>query len=240
MQARFRWLAAVTVVGLAIAVLGLGGCAYFKDWEQLPATATEERAIFVVSHGWHTGVVVAREHLGPLLAFVPPQLGDAAFYEFGWGDKNFYQTEGFHFGVAAKAVLWPTPTTMHVVALKQRPELEFPLSTTVPLYISTAGESKLIAAIAASFAKNEQGESPSTRDGLYGHSRFFDANGKYHAFSTCNTWTARMLAQAGVPTTTVLTLTAGSVVRQSRWAANKYRCCKSGRQFRGAPAAPDP
>jgi hypothetical protein len=99
----------------------MGGCAYFKEWEQLPRSRDDEQTIYVVSHGWHTGVVIARERLGAELAFVPQQLGDSAYYEFGWGDKDFYQTEGFPIGIALKAAFWPTAATMHVVAVPETP-----------------------------------------------------------------------------------------------------------------------
>jgi hypothetical protein len=96
----------------------------------------------------------------------------------------------------------------------------------VTLHVSTDGLQNLTTAIAASFAIDAQGKPTYTGSGLYGErSGFFDGVGRYHFFNTCNTWTARMLDTAGVPTTSVLTLSAGSVMRQSKRAAEKYRCC---------------
>jgi len=227
-----RWRSLAIVVGIAVlvAVLASGGCAYFKEWRHFPADKVDERIIYVVSHGWHTGIVVPRAELGPELAFIPLELGEAAYYEFGWGEKDFYQAPDNTVLLALQAVLWVDDATMHVVAVPKPPAQYFPESETIELHLSKKGLGQLTAAIAASFAKDDDGDSHSTRDGLYGTSRFFDGVGKYYLLNTCNTWTARMLGIAGVPTTTVLTLTAGSVARQTRWAAGKYECC--------APAEP--
>jgi len=222
---RWRTLAIIGGAALLLAVLTTGGCAYFKDWQQLPAQAADETKIYVVSHGWHTGIVVSRAELGPQLAFIPGELGEAAFYEFGWGEKDFYEAPDNTVWLALQAVLWVDDSTMHVVAVPEPPTTYFPSSETIELRLSTKGLEQLTLAIAASFAKDANGNSRSTRDGLYGTSRFFDGVGKYYLFNTCNTWSARMLDVAGVPMTTVMTLTAGSVMRQAQWAAEKYRCC---------------
>ena len=227
MMRRKRWYVVAAVVA-TLAVLGMGGCAYFKDWEQLPATKQDERTVHIVSHGWHTGIVVAREDLNEELRAVTQQLGDAAFYEFGWGDKAFYQSDDPGIGIMFRAVFLPTPSTMHVVAVPEEPAKYFDSSESLTLHVSSGGLDAMIQSIAASFAKDAQGKSLATLPGLYGHSFFFDANGSYYFGNTCNTWTVRMLRRAGVPTTTFLTQTAGSVMRQGKWAIEKYSCCASG------------
>lgn len=226
MSPRKRRYTFAAVVLLAFFTASLtGGCAYFKDWEHLPATKTDERTIYVVSHDWHTGIVVARDDLGSALQFIPTHLGDAAYYEFGWGDKAFYQTEKPTIGIMAKAVFLPTPSTMHVVAVPEAPAIQFPESETVQLHLSQTGLTNLTSGLASSFAMDANAQPVVGPKGLYGHSLFFDATGSYYISNTCNTWTVRMLALAGVPTTEWLTLTAGSAARQARWAAEKYVCC---------------
>jgi uncharacterized protein (TIGR02117 family) len=220
-----KWLAGTTAVIAVLATLCMGGCAYFKDWQQLPVSKIDERTIYVVSHGWHADIVIARNELGDALQFVPAQLGESPYYEFGWGDKAFYQAESATIGIIIKAAFWPTPSTMHVVALPEAPAIHFPESETAELHVSAAGLRALVAAIADSFTKDANGESKSTGVGLYGHSLFFDGNGNYYLTNTCNTWTARMLARAGVPTTETLTITTGSLMRQIKWAAEKYHRC---------------
>jgi uncharacterized protein (TIGR02117 family) len=219
-------LIASAVATVTCALLSLGGCAYFKDWRHLPTSKSDEVTIYVVSHGWHTGIVVPRNQLGEHLAFVPKQLGEYPFYEFGWGEKDFYQAPENTVLLALKASLWVNESTMHVATLPLTPDQYFPASETVTLHVSTNGLHKLTTALAASFATDAQDKAIYTSNGLYGErSGFFDGVGSYHFFNTCNTWTARMLNTAGVPTTTVLTLSAGSVIKQSKRAAEKYQCC---------------
>jgi uncharacterized protein (TIGR02117 family) len=222
---RRRWVLAVTSMLAIISLLSLGGCAYFKEWQQLPTQRSDEETIYVVSHGWHTGIVVARNKLGDKLAFVPGELGESPYYEFGWGEKDFYQAPENTVGLALQALLWVNDSTMHVVAVPSLPSEYFSDSEVVELRLSSDGHQNLTTAIAASFAKDASGLSKSSRDGLYGQSRFFDGVGKYYLLHTCNTWTAKTLAKAGAPLTGVLTLTASGVIRQSQWAAKKYQCC---------------
>jgi uncharacterized protein (TIGR02117 family) len=220
-----RWQRTLIIVGafaLLLGILGTGGCAYFKDWRHLPTSKSDEVTIYVVSHGWHTGIVVPRNQLGEHLAFVPKQLGEYPFYEFGWGEKDFYQAPENTVLLALQAALWIDDSTMHVATMPMPPTEYF----TVTLHVSTQGLRNLTDAIAASFATDSSGKAIYTRGGLYGErSGFFDGVGSYHFFNTCNTWTARMLNTGGVPTTTVLTLSAGSVIKQSKRAAEKYSCC---------------
>jgi uncharacterized protein (TIGR02117 family) len=225
--ARNTWIGALVVCCAAISLLAMGGCAYFKDWKQIPSDKQNELTIYVVGHGWHTGIALARDNLGDELAFIPKELGESAFYEFGWGEKDFYQAPENTVGLALQALFWKNESTMQVVAVPSNPNDYFENSTIVELRVSTEGHRNLAAAVASSFARDENGESRSTRDGLYGHSRFFEARGTFYFANTCNTWTARTLAAAGVPVTTVLTLTAGSVIRQAKRAADKYACCSS-------------
>ena len=39
-------------------------CSSFKSWKYLPKNKSEETYIYVVSHGWYTGVVILNENLG--------------------------------------------------------------------------------------------------------------------------------------------------------------------------------
>ena len=48
--------------------------------------------------------------------------------------------------------------------------------------------------------------------GLYGKSRFYLSRETYHAFNTCNVWTARVLRDAGCPITPATTLTVDSLM----------------------------
>ena len=133
---RIRWLGIVGGLVLLLGVLSAGGCAYFKEWRHLPTSKSDEVTIYIVSHGWHTGIVVPRNHLGEHLAFIPQQMGEYSYYEFGWGEKDFYQAPDNTIPLALQAVLWIDDSTMHVAALPRAPDQYFPASETVTLHVS--------------------------------------------------------------------------------------------------------
>ena len=79
------------------------------------------RLIQVASNGWHTAIVVpapalAATGLLPETANFP----DAAFLEFGWGDRVYYPAKEKTLGMTLAAALTPTPAVMHMAGLAAR------------------------------------------------------------------------------------------------------------------------
>jgi len=171
-------------------------------------------AVYVVNHGWHTGIVIARENLGPDLEFLKRHFDDAEWYEIGWGDRAFYRAERPSIMLALRAGVVPTDSVLHVVALPQSPHTHFRRSRVIELAVDAAGHERMAGAIAAYFKYDKDDDIMPAGKGLYGHSLFFEATGHFHALNTCNTWTARMLARAGVPIRTFMTLRAEGVMKQ--------------------------
>ncbi len=194
---------------LTLIVIGCAGSP-----EQRAAQTTGEKPVYVVGHGWHTGIVIASRDRGPELAFLDRHFDSANWYEIGWGDKQFYQAGEVRAGLMLRAGLVPTDTVLHVTALPERPESYFTNNRVIELRIDAAGLERLTTAVAEYFQYDENGEPLTSGEGLYGESLFFDATGRFHAFNTCNTWTARILKQAGVPIRTFMTLRAHSVMDQ--------------------------
>ena len=98
------------------------GCAGSYSWQALPESSEDERTIFVVSHGWHTGLILPYEPLSALLD-LEKVMGESTYYEFGWGDADFYQAEEVTSGITLKAVLWPTESVLHVVSIREDPRV---------------------------------------------------------------------------------------------------------------------
>ncbi len=175
------------------------------------------RRIHVVSHGWHTGIVVPTDVAISYLPDLEKRFGSVAFLEFGWGDKGFYQAETISAGLAVQAMFWPTDAVMHVVAVPERADRYFPQSEVVSLCVSDAALASMMQFVARSFVRNAHGLAPS-QNGLYGDSQFYAAVGDYFMFNTCNTWTATGLYEAGVEISPHL-LTASAVMRAVATAA---------------------
>lgn len=173
----------------------------------------DERTVTIVSHGWHTGIVLAQEDLGEDLAFVMEHLGEAPFYEFGWGDKAYYQEGEDKPWLMAPAALWPTETVMHVVAVPSEPGSYFPDSEARSLQLSAEGVEAMTGTIRDSFTFEDDEPRPEG-EGLYGDSQFFSGEGRFHLGRTCNTWTLEMLAAGGLPVTPEGTIRARGVMSQ--------------------------
>lgn len=172
-----------------------------------------DRSIYAVSNGWHTGIVLARSHLPN---DVLPETGDfpgAEYFEFSWGDAKYFPAPVKGLGMAVSALLTPTPAVLHLAGLPSHPRQTFPGAETVEIEVTSEGFHKLVAFLDDSFDRDEAAPGVA---GLYRFSRFYPATGRFHLFNTCNTWTARGLAAAGVPVTVNGTMRAEDLMAQLR------------------------
>lgn len=48
-----------------------------------------------------------------------------AYYEIGWGDRDFYQAQEVTSGLTLQALFWSKGAVLHVVALFEHPEQHF-------------------------------------------------------------------------------------------------------------------
>lgn len=204
-------------------LLPLSGCGNCRNWKYLPQTKAQERTVYVIAQGWHTGIVVSREDLGQEFDFLDGELPPGRYYEFGWGEAEFYQAEKLTAGIYLKAVLWSNPSVMQVVSVPTTPEKYFSGSDVVELKLSEIGLQHMKDGLLASFKFDEATHPYPLKKGLYGASRFFKAEGNYAITHTCNSWTADMLEQAGVPMGMLPTLRAASLIREAKHARTCYQ-----------------
>lgn len=204
---------------------------------------TATQALYVVSHGWHTGLIVPlpclEKHLPSLLEGFEQR--DSGWVEVGWGDKGFYQAPEITVALALRAFFASSGAVLHVArpeaSVKQDATLLSPReyyagSEVLELRISDQQMDSLCRFVALSFQRRSsdtQEKAPSSTaqsaqagplqplgKGLYGDSRFYEAIGRYHALHTCNTWTAKGLASAGLDIQAEGTLTARGVMQAVR------------------------
>jgi len=209
---------------LIIYAFMLTGCSALMGWENLPLSKKDEVTVFVVNHGWHTGIVIKGSELSGGLSFLEEHFGKSEYYELGWGDKGFYEAKEITSLITMNAILWPTESVLHVVSLPVSPLKYFAQSEIITMNVSKDGLSKLEEAVSDSF-KRDNGRVIQTGQGIYGKSLFYKGKGSYYFANTCNTWTAKVLNTAGVPIDSLFTFTARSVMRQSERAVSKYSCC---------------
>jgi uncharacterized protein (TIGR02117 family) len=156
-------------------------------------------AVHVVSNGLHTSIVV--EYAELVATGLLPEAKDfrnASFLEFGWGDHVYYPARDETLGMALKAALIPTPAVMHVAALADTPKDTDHDVEVVSVALTHDGFRRMVGAIAGDFMRQSGRRALPKSRGLSSDSYFYDANGSFHLFNTCNTWTARTLRAGGV------------------------------------------
>jgi uncharacterized protein (TIGR02117 family) len=140
------------------------------------------------------------------------RFGNTPYIEFGWGDNMFYPAEEITTGLTLRAILWPTKSVIHAVAIPEKVALFFPDSQVEKLCLSGPDYSLLIRFITNSFYKNEKSDIIQLKKGIYGNSQFYQGEGDFYLMNTCNTWTAKALKSAGLNISPALKLTADSVM----------------------------
>lgn len=161
--------------------------------------AVHAATVYVVNHGWHTGLVIRR---GDIPADLWPEHREAPpgeYLEVGWGQRTFYQTRGPSLLMALRAAFWPGPSVLHLVGFNGPAAAQFPGSEIVALQVDPAQMARLVAYIAQAYERDADGKVIRLGNGLYGDSRFFAAHETFHLLKTCNVWTARALRLAGCP-----------------------------------------
>jgi uncharacterized protein (TIGR02117 family) len=226
---------AVVVVLLVIAVVATARWGDRALWPPEPGSPTV--TVFVVNHGYHAGIIVARRALAEeasrrglsALRYVATRFADFDNLEIGWGDEGFYREvptmQSLTVALALRALFRPgNPSVLHVVGVNADPRASFGNSDLVRLELSTAGFARLANKLDASFARAPGGLLPvELGRGLYGTSLFFRANGTFHIFNGCNHWVAGLLDVAGVPTAPVIATLPDGLLLDLAWRSGRER-----------------
>lgn len=170
-----------------------------NDSLQQAEEATE--TIYLVSHGWHAGIVIKRAEIDPAIWQEADDFPSAEYLEVGWGDKDYYQTPDPDWGITLKAGLLPTDSVLHIVGFRGAVTRYFSASEVIEVGLSESGFKALCRYISASHQRDPAGKAERLGPGLYGNSRFYRSHETYHLFNNCNAWSARALKKAGKPIT---------------------------------------
>jgi uncharacterized protein (TIGR02117 family) len=175
-----------------------------KNLENSPAG--NQVKIYVIDNGVHTSIAVPlKTAVLSWDTIIPLQQlgGDNAkftYLDFGWGDKGFYVNtptwKDIRFGIAVKALFWPSPSVMKVDGYEKVRERPHKIS----INISESEYEKLAEYILNSFEWDQEGKPIKVAEGYDYHDAFYKAVGNYHLFNTSNTWTAKGLQAVGLPT----------------------------------------
>ncbi len=199
-----------------VLAIGCSACAAPIEKAPVAEKSAAHKTIWLVSHGWHAGIVFARTDIPDGIWPAPVGFSDAQYLEVGWGDSDYYRTPDAHEGIILKAALLPTDSVLHIVGFNGAVADYFPYSEIIRMELSSTGFERLIRMIAASFSRDEDGRIQPLGRGLYGNSRFYLSRERYHLFNTCNVWTARVLRAAGIPIVPARAIRVESLMSQAR------------------------
>ncbi|MES2245714.1 MAG: TIGR02117 family protein [Pseudomonadota bacterium] len=202
-----RWLRriAFTLLGLLLAItlyVAVACALVFLPANAKPQAEPATVEAWVLSNGVHTDLVfpvrsatVDWRQLFPLSDFKAPP-PDAEFVAIGWGDREFYlHTPTWGDLTAARAfgaLSGGNRSLLHVTYL-QRAQLR---RGAYKLPLSQAQYAQLVAHVRATLPS---GRATQIAGAHYANDdAFYEAQGSYHLFETCNTWTGRGLRRAGV------------------------------------------
>lgn len=206
-------LGLVAVLLCTLPWLGLAACAGLSPPPRPPETLPGE-PIYVVSNGWHSGVVVEAAGLPPGRWPQRAGLGAYRYLEVGWGDRDAYLADRITPGIALRAALASRGSVLLVAGFDEPVPERYRGSDVVEIRVSIPARDALAQFIQASHAEDAEGrpirlEPRGTAPGM-----FFGARGRFHALNTCNSWTAAALRAAGLPLAPRLTLTAHQLMLQ--------------------------
>ena len=216
-RSRRRWLRRTGFVFLGL-ILAFWLSLTDEDPALFPPKG-EALSIYVIDHGYHSGVIVPIAHLNRAAAAMDRDDPEGAerlrwlaglydrveWLEIGWGDAEFYQATptigDVDLWTGLRALIVPTPAVLQVVPGNIAPEQIFDTSERLKIAISPKG----LLGLARRLARTIPQPVPTDPLGpsLYGAGSFFPANLDYHLFRTCNHWIAWLLRGAGVPASSV-------------------------------------
>jgi uncharacterized protein (TIGR02117 family) len=202
-----------------------------------PAAGAPSVEIHVVSHGYHSGIVVDRAAMAEVagragdaaLIAVAQRFADYRWLEIGWGDEGFYRNvpnvASLTVRLAVRALFMPgNASVVHVVGLNRPARETFSKADIIRVPLSIAGFARLLDGLEASFAHVSNDRSGAAvmeplGPGLYGPSLFYRGVGAFHVFNVCNHWVARLLSAAGLPTAPVLATLPPGLFLDLKWRA---------------------
>lgn len=219
-RASLWWLGFLTVGAL-------GACTSRPD--AVPVSSPDAIPIYVVTRGWHSGVALPARSVSSEMLPERADHPDAAYLEFGWGDRDFYRASDYSFWLMLKAGLWSEESVLFIDPLPVDPHLHDPCSSLLVVTMPPENFRRLLGYIRDtvrrrnSSAKTDALPSTDVRRGY-----FYPANGHFHAFNTCNTWTWHALAAAGYPVAPPRPITATGLIDRTiffgQWLPSSPSC----------------
>jgi uncharacterized protein (TIGR02117 family) len=198
----------------------LCGCASPLPPRDTQAGATATAIIYVVGRGWHTDIGLPVDEVHGPLAGLAGDFPGTQFMVFGFGERNFLMARAAGAGAMLTA-LFPSKSAILMTALRVPPTEAFADQQVVTLQLTQDGVDTIANLIWRGLEKRADGSAERLAEGPYPGSLFYASDETYDAFNTCNTWTARLLRDSGLPVDPRGVLFVGQVMQQVAAIATK-------------------
>lgn len=232
---------AVRSLALAVFVVAATVSAAPASAESVPsigASLGSRRPLYLVSHGWHVGLVLRREDVPAAVWPEKDAFGPVRYLEVGWGDGDYYPAPRGTIPRALRAAFCSRWSVLQVVAFDREVAEMFPRAKILRIDVPPARITAVARYIEHSYAEPRPGDPVVVAAAPYGSGVFVAARGHYSLRENSNTWTARALRIAGCPIDVDAALTAGGLLHQAAPFATVVRPGRLLRESRG-PQRPD-
>ena len=170
---------------MLVMLLWCAGCAASGTLLYPVQDQEEPQLIYVVSHGWHTGIVVKRDDIDAHLWPEKDDFPEALYLEVGWGDHDFYRTPKAGLGILLQAALWSPASVLFVIGMPTTVTQYFPGGDIIEIPLSRRGLEELAKFVHATYKRDELGQTiPLGPGNRHKHSTFYLAEGEYSLFNT--------------------------------------------------------
>ena len=152
---------------------------------------------YFTNNGLHTHLVFPTQQIKDLVPSLKPYFLDTTWLQIGWGDYQYYGNPEQTNWMGAKALFLPTAAVIGMLGINTIPE-DIPKNTAFyKISLDTMHWNAILGFICAHFKTDAANQIAMIRAKPTGE-MFFAAHGTYSIFNTCNHWTAKALATAGL------------------------------------------
>lgn len=181
-----------------------------------PPAEEQQHSIYVASISWHTGILLPAHSLPDSIWSEGHRYAPEEYLEIGWGDRDYFQHKGgFHLWYAIKAMLWPTPSALHLNPVPSDIENYYRNSRVVEIKVNNTQLQELSRYVLEHFEFNQEGRLIPLEEGFYPDSQFFAGSSSYHFPKNSNVWIARALKRAGFDVSPVWYQFTGSLLNKA-------------------------
>lgn len=188
----------LTPIGFVVLYLGMAYLLSYLPASQKEFKGDKHTTVYVHTNGVHLDIAVSKQLLDANLVRQLKDSDKADYLSFGWGDKGFYletpEWSDLKTSVAIRAMLMESATAMHVTRYNS-------IQNDWKKVVIGAEQLRILNEhIKEGFTQKNGSIIEIENSGYYANDHFYEANGSYHLFRTCNIWVNEALQKAGVKT----------------------------------------